>query len=99
MLVKSIYQCKYNNIAVHEEAVHMVAMMANACIDRYAVYVLEASTSNRLTYFIPPLVRFPMFYSDPKATLLALDVRFWNSYHCPLCIAGYRVVLGFPKKA
>jgi hypothetical protein len=23
---------------------------------RYAVYVLEASTSNRLTYFLPPLV-------------------------------------------
>lgn len=29
---------------------------ANGCACRYAVYVLEASTSNRLTYFIPPLV-------------------------------------------
>lgn len=26
------------------------------------MYVLEASTSNRLTYFLPPLVRFRPFY-------------------------------------
>ena len=25
----------------------------------YSVYVLEASTSNRLTYFLPPLVSLP----------------------------------------
>jgi hypothetical protein len=28
---------------------------------RYAVYVLEASTSNRLTYFLPPLVSESLF--------------------------------------
>jgi hypothetical protein len=30
--------------------------IANDIIRSYAVYVLEASTSNRLTYFLPPLV-------------------------------------------
>ena len=32
---------------------------ANGCVVyRYSVYVLEAATSNRLTYFSPPLVSF-----------------------------------------
>ena len=30
---------------------------------RYSVYVLEAATTNRLTYFLPPLVSFKSFYS------------------------------------
>jgi hypothetical protein len=30
--------------------------IANDTVRSYAVYVLEASTSNRLTYFLPPLV-------------------------------------------
>jgi hypothetical protein len=38
----------------------------------YAVYVLEASTSNRLTYFLPPLVRAPTF-ANP--TLCCLRMR------------------------
>lgn len=39
----------------------MASLMAESC--RYSVFVLEASTSNRLTYFIPPLVSFMSFYS------------------------------------
>jgi hypothetical protein len=44
---------------------HSDEMLRLAKTDRgvisYAVYVLEASTSNRLTYFLPPLVRAPTF--------------------------------------
>jgi len=39
----------------------------------YAVYVLEASTSNRLTYFLPPLVRASIF-AKPH-TLIVLRMR------------------------
>ena len=35
---------------------------ADGCVTyRYSVYVLEAATSNRLTYFLPPLVSFMYF--------------------------------------
>ena len=35
---------------------------ANGCVTfRYAVYVLEAANSNRLVYFLPPLVSFKYF--------------------------------------
>ena len=36
----------------------IAAVMLMAWCVRYAVYVLEASTSSRLTYFEPPLVSF-----------------------------------------
>jgi hypothetical protein len=36
---------------------------------RYSVYVLEASTTNRLTYFIPPLVSFMQFYFRMRCLL------------------------------
>jgi hypothetical protein len=48
-------------------------MLRLASTDRspcsYAVYVLEASTSNRLTYFLPPLVRAPTFANHTPCSL------------------------------
>lgn len=37
---------------------------------RYSVYVLESATSNRLTYFVPPLVSFTYFRMYGDASIL-----------------------------
>ena len=50
----------------------------NRSVISYAVYVLEASTSNRLTYFLPPLVRAPTFaLLVEDGVVLALDTALF----------------------
>jgi hypothetical protein len=48
----------------------------------YSVYVLEASTSNSLTHFYPPLVRVP----DPRVVLLSF---FTNHHHYRISFPFY----------
>jgi len=47
-------------------AVHKMVAMLNSGLCRYAVFVMEASNSNRLTYFFPPLVCTAAFYLRSK---------------------------------
>lgn len=55
--------------------------VANGNICSYAVYVLEASTSNRLTYFLPPLVRAELYNPhNPHRTLLKRRLRCVGRY-------------------
>lgn len=41
----------------------------------YSVYVLEASTSNRLTYYLPPLNLIPLFFRPLRLVLPAEKLR------------------------
>ncbi|QIW99083.1 hypothetical protein AMS68_004601 [Peltaster fructicola] len=55
----------------------------------YAVYVLEASTSNRLTYYIPPLNLVPLLLRPLRLILPAeqlREIRIWllKASHWPL---------------
>lgn len=44
----------------------------------YAVYVLEASTSNRLTYFVPPLVSKPSTLASFLQSHICLATLHWE---------------------
>ncbi|SMY27925.1 unnamed protein product [Zymoseptoria tritici ST99CH_1A5] len=55
----------------------------------YAVYVLEASTSNRLTYFLPPLNLIPLLLRPlrlvlPNQQLRTLRISLLKATHFPL---------------
>lgn len=47
---------EYHFVYVHSLRDGSTSLKAHSLNYRYAVYVLEAATSNRLTFFLPPLV-------------------------------------------
>jgi len=57
MLEKSTFLCESREYTGSHGSASFICRMLTRRRNRYAIFVLEASTSNRLTYFIPPLVR------------------------------------------
>jgi hypothetical protein len=59
----------------------------------YSVYVLEASTSSRLTHFYPPLNLVALFFFRPWRIIFPKDDRFRHSRVIALKVTHFPIVL------